>query len=144
MFTWGCVTRGCGRAATGGGRLRGWVGGRAGGGGRGGMRWGSIRRGGGGGGLWSPGGGRGGRARGETGDALQFEPAGRRLACFMIYGPGASTPDAGQTWVAWKTNHMDFGAVDWEGTGEALLGLRHESGGVLCFSADGGRTWKDL
>jgi hypothetical protein len=80
----------------------------------------------------------------ETGYALQFDPSGRRLACFMIYGPCASTPDAGATWAGWKTNHLDFGAVDWEATGEALLGLRHECGGVLWFRADGGGTWRDL
>jgi hypothetical protein len=80
----------------------------------------------------------------ETGHALNFDPAGRRLACFMIYGPCASTPDGGQTWVKWKSNHMDFGAVDWERTGKALLGLRHESGGVLCLSTDAGQTWRDL
>jgi photosystem II stability/assembly factor-like uncharacterized protein len=80
----------------------------------------------------------------ETGFALNFDPAGKRLACFMIYGPCAHTADAGATWVGWKTNHLDFGAVDWEVTGKALLGLRHESGGVLCLSTDGGQTWKDL
>ena len=80
----------------------------------------------------------------ETGYALDFDPAGKRLACFMIYGPCASTTDAGATWVPGKTNHLDFGAVDWEGTGEQILATRHESGGVLCMSTDGGRSWQDL
>jgi photosystem II stability/assembly factor-like uncharacterized protein len=80
----------------------------------------------------------------ETGFALDFDPAGSRLACFMIYGSCASTPDAAATWTAWKTNHLDFGAVDWEATGKALLAIRHESGGILCVSKDGGQTWKNL
>lgn len=77
----------------------------------------------------------------ETGFALNFDPAGKRLACFMIYGGCARTEDAGATWIGWKTNHLDFGAVDWAATGKTLLGLRHESGGVLCLSNDGGQTW---
>jgi photosystem II stability/assembly factor-like uncharacterized protein len=80
----------------------------------------------------------------ETGFALNFDPAGTRLACFMIYGSCASTVDAGQKWTAWKTNHLDFGAVDWDATGKAFLAVRHESGGVLCLSTDGGHTWKNL
>lgn len=80
----------------------------------------------------------------ETGFALDFDPAGGRLACFMIYGTCASTPDAGKTWAAWKTNHLDFGATDWEVTGKTHLGLRHESGGILCLSTDDGQTWKNL
>jgi photosystem II stability/assembly factor-like uncharacterized protein len=80
----------------------------------------------------------------ETGYALNFDPAGKRLACFMIYGPCASTADAGETWLPWKTNHLDFGVVDWEGTGQTILATRHESGGVLCMSTDGGKAWQDL
>jgi photosystem II stability/assembly factor-like uncharacterized protein len=80
----------------------------------------------------------------ETGFALDFDPAGTRLACFMIYGACACTPDAGKTWTGWKTNHIDFGATDWEVTGKAHLGLRHESGGILCLSTDDGQSWKNL
>lgn len=80
----------------------------------------------------------------ETGFALDFDPAGKRMACFMIYGSCAGTEDGGAKWTPWKTNHLDFGAVDWERTGKALLALRHESGGVLCLSVDGGQTWKNL
>ena len=80
----------------------------------------------------------------ETGFALNFDPAGKRLACFMIYGACGDTSDSGIHWRGWKTNHVDFGAVDWESTGDALLAIRHESGGVLCLSVDGGQTWKNL
>ena len=80
----------------------------------------------------------------ETGWALQADPAGTRLFCFMIYGGSALTTDGGKTWVKFKTSHLDFGAVDWADTGKRLLALRHESGGVLTTSDDGGATWKDL
>ncbi len=80
----------------------------------------------------------------ETGWALQADPAGKRLACFMIYGSSAMTTDGGTTWTKWKTSHLDFGAVDWADTGKRLLAMRHESGGMLTTSEDAGATWKDL
>ena len=80
----------------------------------------------------------------ETGWALQADPAGKRLACFMIYGDSAMTADGGKTWVKFKTSHLDFGSVDWADTGRRLLAIRHESGGLLTTSDDGGLTWRDL
>ena len=80
----------------------------------------------------------------ETGWALQPDACGQRLFCFMIYGSSALTIDGGKTWTKSKTSHLDFGAVDWEDSGQRLLALRHESGGVLTTSDDGGATWKDL
>jgi hypothetical protein len=80
----------------------------------------------------------------ETGWGLQADPAGKRLACFMIYGDSAFTPDGGVTWNKFKSSHFDFGAVDWADTGKRLLALRHESGGKLATSEDGGATWTDL
>ena len=80
----------------------------------------------------------------ETGWALQADPAGKRMACFMIYGSSAMTTDGGTTWTKFSTTHLDFGAVDWADTGKRLLALRHESGGLLTTSEDAGATWKDL
>ena len=80
----------------------------------------------------------------ETGWALQADPAGKRLACFMIYGDSAGTADGGKTWTKWKTSHLDFGAVDWADTGKRLVAIRHESGGMLTTSEDGGATWTNL
>jgi hypothetical protein len=80
----------------------------------------------------------------ETGWALQADPAGKRLACFMIYGSSAMTTDGGATWTKWKTTHLDFGGVDWADTGKRMLAMRHESGGMLTTSDDAGATWKDL
>ncbi len=80
----------------------------------------------------------------ETGWALQADPAGKRLACFMIYGDSAMTTDGGKTWAKFKTSHLDFGAVDFADTGRRLVAIRHESGGMLTTSDDGGATWRDL
>lgn len=80
----------------------------------------------------------------ETGWALQADPTGKRLACFMIYGDSALTADGGKTWRKFKTSHLDFGSVDWGDPDQRLLAIRHESGGVLTTSPDGGTTWKDL
>ena len=81
--------------------------------------------------------------RGETAFALQMDPAGKHLACFMVYGASAVTPDGGKTWNVFKQTHYDFGAVDWTDC-KTLVALRHESGGLLTVTADGGATWKDL
>ena len=62
----------------------------------------------------------------------------------MIYGDNAITTDGGKTWTKFKTSHLDFGAVDWADTGKRLLAIRHESGGLLTTSEDGGATWTDL
>jgi photosystem II stability/assembly factor-like uncharacterized protein len=80
----------------------------------------------------------------ETGWALQADPNGRRLFCFMIYGDSAMTADGGKTWSKSATSHLDFGGVDWADTGKRLLAIRHESGGALVTSEDGGATWNDL
>jgi photosystem II stability/assembly factor-like uncharacterized protein len=80
----------------------------------------------------------------ETGWALQADPAGKRLACFMIYGDSAITTDSGATWTKFKTSHLDFGSVDWADTGKRFLALRHEKAGMLTTSDDAGATWKDL
>jgi hypothetical protein len=80
----------------------------------------------------------------ETGFALNADPAGGRMMCFMIYGGSAYTADGGKTWKKSQTSHLDVGAVDWEATGQCLLSVRHESGGMLCMSTDAGASWKDL
>ena len=80
----------------------------------------------------------------ETGWALQFDPAGKRMFCFMIYGSSAMMSDGGKSWAKSKVSHLDYGGVDWADTGKRLLALRHESGGMLTTSDDGGATWTDL
>src|SRR5258706_1884273 len=64
--------------------------------------------------------------------------------CFTIYGSAGYSGDGGKTWLASKTGHLDYGAVDWSDTGKALLAIGHESGGKLLYSVDAGREWKTL
>ncbi len=83
----------------------------------------------------------------ETSFSLNFDPAGKRLACFMLDGKCAWTPDAGKTWQAFTDvgRNWDFAAVDWS-TPEVkhiFAGL-HESGGQVMLSHDGGKTWEKL
>ena len=89
--------------------------------------------------------GPGGRC--ETGFALNADPAGRRLACFMLDGPSALTLDGGKTWKPLQPlgRGWDYGAVDWSRDDpQDLLAVHHESGGELQHSADGGKSWKLL
>jgi photosystem II stability/assembly factor-like uncharacterized protein len=79
----------------------------------------------------------------ETAFALDADPAGTRLMCFMIYGSSAYTDDGGKTWLKSGTSHLDFGQVDWTDA-KSMIALRHESGGMICLTTDGARTWKDL
>jgi photosystem II stability/assembly factor-like uncharacterized protein len=80
----------------------------------------------------------------ETGFALNFDPAGKRLMCFMIYGSSGWTDDGGKSWHASKVSHLDFGAVDWHDSGKCFLAIVHEKGGQLTLSTDAGASWKDL
>lgn len=80
----------------------------------------------------------------ETNAGLNIDPNGKRMMCFTIYGSSGYSPDAGKTWTYSKLGHLDYGAVDWNDTGRALLSIVHESGGKLVFSADAGQEWKTL
>ena len=83
----------------------------------------------------------------ETAYGLNMDPAGKRLACFMLDGNCAVTPDGGKTWqpMASLGRNWDYAAVDWSGESIAnILGERHEVGGEVYLSNDAGTTWKLL
>ena len=81
----------------------------------------------------------------ETGFALNFDPKGKRLACFMLDGPSGYTLDGGKTWEGMKGNGRgwDAGSVDWSAAKPAcIFALRHECGGEVYTSDDMGKNWE--
>ncbi len=83
----------------------------------------------------------------ETSFSLNVDPQGKRLACFMLDGKSAWSGDAGQTWNAFTDvgRNWDYAAVDWSADSvKTIFAALHESGGQVMFSADGGKTWKQL
>jgi photosystem II stability/assembly factor-like uncharacterized protein len=83
----------------------------------------------------------------ETSYALQFDPAGKRLACFMLDGKCAMTADGGKTWAPFTGlgRNWDYAAVDWSANPvKTIFGARHECGGEAYLSTDAGKTWTML
>lgn len=83
----------------------------------------------------------------ETGYALDFDPAGQRLACFMLDGGAAMTLDGGRSWNPLNdgSRGQDVAAVDWsQPSPRSIIAVRHESGGLGLFSTNGGRAWKEI
>jgi photosystem II stability/assembly factor-like uncharacterized protein len=80
----------------------------------------------------------------ETGFALNLDPQGKRLACFMLDGPSAYTLDGGKTWEPMKGNGRgwDAGSVQWSSESPAnIFALRHECGGEVFTSDRMGKNW---
>jgi photosystem II stability/assembly factor-like uncharacterized protein len=83
----------------------------------------------------------------ETAFSLEIDPAGERLACFMLDGKCGMTTDGGKSWVefAGLGRNWDYAAVDWSGGEvENILAARHETGGEVFLSNDGGKRWEKL
>jgi len=83
----------------------------------------------------------------ETGYSLQIDPAGTRLACFMLDGKSAMTADGGKTWQSVRNvqRGYDWAAVDWSAKeAKDIFALVHESGGIGAVSSDGGKTWRQI
>jgi hypothetical protein len=81
----------------------------------------------------------------ETGFALNFDPLGKRLACFMLDGPSGYTLDGGKTWQSMQGNQRgwDAGSVHWSAEKTAnIFALRHECGGEIYTSNEMGRSWE--
>jgi len=81
--------------------------------------------------------------------AFSFDPSGKRMAFFLMYGGGGMSTDGGLNWTPFasvKPRDFDCGIVDWEGTGKTCLALCHESdpAGKLVLSNDSGATWQEL
>jgi photosystem II stability/assembly factor-like uncharacterized protein len=90
------------------------------------------------------------KGRTETPGCLQLDPTGKtdRLLLPLVYGGPIAVGTTGSG--AWRTLdkasvHVDWCAADWSDPElRFLLALKHESGGLLLRSRDGGKTFTDL
>jgi photosystem II stability/assembly factor-like uncharacterized protein len=88
--------------------------------------------------------------RTETAGCLQLDPTGKtkRVVSAFVYGVpiAVGTTDMGD----WRfldkaSSHVDWCAVDWSDPDlKFILTLKHESGGLLLRSRDGGKTFEQV
>lgn len=88
------------------------------------------------------------KGRTEWPGCLLFDPTGKskRLLMALVYGaPPAVSADGGKTWIAMdpKAAHVDWAVADWAGM-KFVLALKHESGGLLLASHDGGKSFAEI
>lgn len=90
------------------------------------------------------------KGRTETPGCLMFDPTGntRRLLMATVYGGpiAVTTTDAGEWRIFDKASvHVDWCAADWtDPEMKFLLAFKHESGGQLLRSRDGGLSFDEL
>ncbi len=90
------------------------------------------------------------KGRTEWPGCLQIDPTGKskRLVAATVYGgPIATGLLDGADWKLLdnKSSHIDWCAVDWTDPDlKFILALKHESGGTLISSADGGKTFTEV
>jgi hypothetical protein len=90
------------------------------------------------------------KGRTETGGCMLLDPTGksRRLVVPLVYGSPVLLGDVDKA--DWKkmdarSSHIDWCAVDWsDPEGRFVLALKHEMGGLLIVSQDGGKTFADV
>lgn len=83
----------------------------------------------------------------ETAYSLHPDPNSSRMACFQLDGKCGLTLDGGKTWQPMKDvgRNWDFAAVDWTSDDpKTIYAARHESGGEMYCSTDGGRSWTQI
>jgi photosystem II stability/assembly factor-like uncharacterized protein len=90
------------------------------------------------------------KGRTEWPGCLLFDPTGKtpRIVMALVYGaPIGISPDSGESWsqLDAKSTHVDWSAVDWtDPASKFVLALKHESGGLLLASHDGGKTFTEV
>jgi photosystem II stability/assembly factor-like uncharacterized protein len=88
------------------------------------------------------------KGRTEWPGCLLFDPTGKskRLVMALVYGaPVGVSADGGATFshLDGKAQHVDWAVADWAEM-KFVLALKHESGGLLIASRDGGKTFADV
>jgi hypothetical protein len=90
------------------------------------------------------------KGRTEWPGCLALDPTGktRRMLLATVYGgPVAVSEDAGENWKLMDKacGHVDWCAVDWaDPATKFVLALKHESGGLLLASRDGGKSFVEV
>jgi photosystem II stability/assembly factor-like uncharacterized protein len=90
------------------------------------------------------------KGRTEWPGCLAFDPTGktRTLLLATVYGgPVGVSDDAGENWKLMDKacGHVDWCAIDWTGPKRNfVLALKHESGGLLLASHDGGKGFAEI
>jgi photosystem II stability/assembly factor-like uncharacterized protein len=90
------------------------------------------------------------KGRTEWPGAMMLDPVGKtdKLVVPTVYGSGiAVRPKPGAAWKQMNhaSSHVDWCAVDWtDPEMKFVLALKHESGGLLIVSRDGGATFEPI
>ena len=90
------------------------------------------------------------KGRTETPGCWLLDPTGKtdRMAISLVYGsPLSVSKDRAATWKSAdaKSTHIDWAAVDWTAAElRFMLALKHEAGGLLLASRDGGLTFAEV
>jgi hypothetical protein len=90
------------------------------------------------------------KGRTETPGCLMLDPTGKskKMVTALVYGsPISVSPDHGKTWTYLdrKSGHVDWCAVDWTDPDlKFVLALKHEAGGLLLASRDGGKSFTEV
>jgi hypothetical protein len=90
------------------------------------------------------------KGRTETPGCLQLDPTGKtkRFVTALVYGApiAVGTSDKGDwRFLDKKSEHVDWCAVDWSDPEmKFILTLKHESGGLLLRSRDGGKSFEEV
>jgi photosystem II stability/assembly factor-like uncharacterized protein len=90
------------------------------------------------------------KGRTETPGCMQLDPTGatKRLLVATVYGGpvvlGTTDPDTPWSAVDKKCQHVDWCAIDWSDPSmKFALAFKHESGGLLLLSRDGGKSFNE-
>ncbi len=90
------------------------------------------------------------KGRTEWPGCLTFDPTGKTRTLLMatVYGgPVGVSDDAGESWrlMDRTCQHVDWCAIDWaDPQRKFVLALKHESGGLLLASRDGGKSFVEV
>jgi hypothetical protein len=90
------------------------------------------------------------KGRTETPGCWLLDPTGKRanMVTALVYGsPLAFSSDRAVTWryLDSKSSHVDWCAVNWtDPDPKFILALKHEAGGLLLASTDGGKSFVEL